>query len=181
MPLHDSVAPFRGFFPPERRRRFPIVPIIFWPGFFGLGYNAFWFPNCNGFLGWGYGCGAFTLYDGYAPEPVSPPDGNPPAENFAADNFSADNLGEEGGIGVQLPQTFLLYLKDGSVFAISGYTVSDGKLHYKTGYGDQNDIDLNLLDLQKTIDENAQRGVTFTLTPPNPGPAAPGPIAPPGQ
>jgi hypothetical protein len=76
---------------------------------------------------------------------------------------------------------FLLYLKDGSVFAISGYTVSDGKLHYKTGYGDQNDIDLNLLDLQKTIDENAQRGVTFTLTPPNPGPAAPGPIAPPGQ
>ena len=55
---------------------------------------------------------------------------------------------------------------------------ADGKLHYVTIYGGKSDIDLDRLDVQKTTDQNASRGVTFTLTPPDPAPAAPGPISP---
>jgi hypothetical protein len=187
-PLHDSFAPF-GVLIPRGRRPFPIFPRFGgFPIFFGLGYSAFWFPNCNGFGGWGYGCGGFSLYDTYALGPDYSLNDYPPAADFSPDNLGpadslgpADTLGVEGGIGKGLPQTILLYLKDGSVFAVSKYTVSDGKLHYDTLYGGQNEIDLDLLDLQKTIDGNASRGVTFTLTPPSSGPAAPVPIAPPAH
>ena len=185
-PLHNSVGRLGVFFPPVRRRNFPIFPIVGFPVFFGFnpffGYNPFWFPSCNGFGGWGYGCGALWLDDSYAPGPVYSSNEYAPAGNFSADNLGpADNLGVESGVGEALPQTVLLYLKDGSVFAVTKYTVSDGKLHYTTSYGAQDDIDLDLLDLQKTIDQNAARGVTFTLTPPSSGTAAPSPNAPPPQ
>ncbi len=173
-------------FPPELRHHIPIVPIVGFPVFYGyypfFGYNPFWFPGCDGFGGWGYGCGALWLDNSYAPGPVYSSNDNLAAGNFTADNLGpADNLSVGGGVGEALPQTVLLYLKDGSVFAVTKYTVSDGKLDYTTSYGAQNDIDLDLLDLQKTIDENAARGVTFTLTPPSSGTAAPSPVAPPPQ
>ena len=86
----------------------------------------------------------------------------------------------------------LLYFKDGSVFSVASYTVSGGQLHYVTGYGDKNDVSVDELDLQKTIQANAARGVAFTLTPASPAagsspsplgpaPAPPGPITPPKQ
>jgi hypothetical protein len=183
MPFRNSVAPF-GFrrLPPGRWRRYPIHPVVgFFPGFYGLGYSAFWISGCDGFWGWGYGCGAGTIwpYLSYAPDSDVLPDGNPLAETFPADNFDVDSgLDVGSGVEGQLPQTVLLYLKDGSVFAVTRYSVSDGKLHYLTAYGAQNDIDLNLLDLQKTVDENAASGVTFTLTPPNPGSTNPGSASP---
>lgn len=79
----------------------------------------------------------------------------------------------EDNAGEQLPRKILLYLKDGSVFGVARYSIADGKLHYVTGYGGENDIDLDLLDVQKTIDNNAAHGVTFTLTPSPPAPAPP--------
>jgi alkyl sulfatase BDS1-like metallo-beta-lactamase superfamily hydrolase len=48
-------------------------------------------------------------------------------------------------------------------------------LHYVTSYGGENSIDANQLDLQRTVNENALRGVTFTLRP------APGANAPADQ
>jgi len=197
MPLRNPGTPFRGFFPsrPPRRfpigtpGRFPISPIFGRPFFFGLGYTSTWFPSCNVFPGWGYGCGTLPPYYGYGPQvgyaPLQPttsleyspvPNVYPPQGNLPADDF-----GVQAGVGGQLPQQILIYLKDGSVFAVGSYTVADGKLQYVTTYGGQNDIDLDQLDLQKTTDENAARGVTFTLTPPNPAPAPPGPITPPRQ
>ena len=79
------------------------------------------------------------------------------------------------------------------MFAVGSYTVTDGQLRYVTAYGDKNDVAVDQLDLQKTIQANAARGVAFTLTPANPAagssspsplgpaPAPPGPITPPKQ
>jgi hypothetical protein len=73
----------------------------------------------------------------------------------------------------------LLYLTDGTVYALTNYWVADGKLHYVTQYGGENAIDMSQVDIQKTVDVNAKRGVSVTL---RPGPqAAPPQAAPPSQ
>jgi hypothetical protein len=59
----------------------------------------------------------------------------------------------------------LLYLKDGSSFAVSDYWMSNGKLHYVTSYGGENAVDEGQIDLQRTVNENAARGVDFSLRP----------------
>jgi hypothetical protein len=48
---------------------------------------------------------------------------------------------------------------------VTNYWVADGKLHYLTSYGGENTIDLDDLDVQKTVDVNASRSVEFTLKP----------------
>ena len=74
------------------------------------------------------------------------------------------------------PQPYaVLILRDGSSYAVSDYWLAAGKLHYVTSYGGENSIDANQLDLQRTVNENALRGVTFTLRP------APDSNAPAGQ
>jgi hypothetical protein len=45
------------------------------------------------------------------------------------------------------------------------YWLDAGKLHYITNYGGESLIDITQLDLQRTVDENAQRGGSFTLRP----------------
>jgi hypothetical protein len=59
----------------------------------------------------------------------------------------------------------LLYLKDGTTLVAWDYWVADGKLHYSLRYGGQSALDMNDLDLQRTVDENAKRGVQFRLKP----------------
>jgi hypothetical protein len=59
----------------------------------------------------------------------------------------------------------LLVLKDGSVYGVTDYWLEEGKLHYLTSYGGANDIPIEQLDLQKTVDENWARGVEFALRP----------------
>jgi hypothetical protein len=58
-----------------------------------------------------------------------------------------------------------LFLKDGSVYAVSDYWLAGGQLHYVTNYGGQNSLDISQIDLQRTVDANARRGVTFILRP----------------
>jgi hypothetical protein len=69
----------------------------------------------------------------------------------------------------------VLYLKDGSSYAVTDYWLENGKLHYVASYGGENAIDEGALDLQKTVNENAGRGMTFTL---RPGPEPAGVVAP---
>jgi len=71
-------------------------------------------------------------------------------------------------------------MKNGAVYAVTNYWIADGKLHYLTSYGGENAIDLNDLDLQKTVDVNASRGVEFTLKP-APTPKEQKPHPPPNQ
>lgn len=173
---------------------------------FGLAYNPFLFPGCNPFLGFAYGCGILNPYFGYGgynpiggygpvypgpaypPDPVyTPPDTSASAPPTASLQYTpvlnpyplteAEDLGAAGTGTAQARTETLLYLKDGSVFAVATYTVSDGELHYATAYGEKNDIAVDLIDLQKTIEANAERGVAFTLTP-SPTPATPGAARP---
>jgi hypothetical protein len=74
----------------------------------------------------------------------------------------------------QSTPTVLVYLKDGTMYAASDYWLADGKLHYRVNYDGESAVDLDQVDLQRTVDENAKRGVHFSLKPsPDVAPAAP--------
>lgn len=68
--------------------------------------------------------------------------------------------------------TALVYLKDGTMYTASDYWLADGKLHYVTSYSTESIVDMDEVDLQRTVDENAKRGVTFRLKPTQNGPTA---------
>jgi hypothetical protein len=72
----------------------------------------------------------------------------------------------------------VLYLKDGSSYAVTDYWLENGKLHYVASYGGENAIDETALDLQKTVNENAAQGLTFTL---RPAPESDAPTMPAGE
>lgn len=69
-----------------------------------------------------------------------------------------------GNVAASTP-TVLLFMKDGTTYPASDYWIADGKLHYNVDYSGESTIDINQLDLQRTVDENAKRGVRFTLKP----------------
>lgn len=204
-------------FPSRAPLRFPIGPfgpVLGTANVFGFGFNPFFFPGCNPFWGVGLGCGLMSPFYGYGvgyfppvypsepaypsdpvyapPEPSATLQYTPPVNQYpSVESLPAEDLSASSSVGPQLQNDTLLYLKDGSVFAVASYTVSDGRLHYVTSYGERNDVSVDLLDLQTTIEANAARGVAFTLTPPapatgasspsplGPAPAPPGPITPP--
>ena len=176
------------WFPPGR----PGPPIFTGVGFlwFGYPYWGFLTPGCNPFWAWPwvYGCSTFGYWDGYS--------GFGPA--FDSSIYEQD---DEQGIGQQAqePETFawepppqsspeeieaekpitVLFLKNGAVYAVTDYWIQDAKLYYATSYGGQNSISLDDIDLQKTVEVNAKRGVEFILKPsPDRNPQNP---PPPGQ
>jgi hypothetical protein len=131
---------------------------------YGLGYGA----------GFGYGGGDLGYYSGApdyggsdlnfnattpsSPEDMGSPEGNAGDwQDASVDNSQSSNAS---------PQPYVvLILRDGSSYAVSDYWLAGGKLHYVTSYGGENSIDANQLDLQRTVNENALRGITFTLRP----------------
>jgi hypothetical protein len=174
-------------FPPR-----PGQPIFIGVGFFWFGYPYWGFltPGCNPFWAWPwvYGCSSFGYWDGYS--------GFGPA--FDSSAYGQDNE-EETGQQAQEPETFawspppesspeeieaekpitVLFLQNGAVYAITDYWIQDGKFYYATSYGGQNSINLDDIDLQKTVEVNAKRGVEFILKPsPDRNPQNP---PPPGQ
>jgi len=48
---------------------------------------------------------------------------------------------------------------------VSDCWLDGGQLHYILSDGDESSLNLDLLDLQRTVDENDKRGVPFTLRP----------------
>jgi hypothetical protein len=61
--------------------------------------------------------------------------------------------------------TILVYLKDGTTLAANDYWMADGQFHYRVKYGGESSVGMDELDLQRTVDENAKRGVRFSLKP----------------
>ena len=59
----------------------------------------------------------------------------------------------------------MLYLKGGTTLSAWDYWIADGKLHYRVRDGGESALDMDELDWQRTVDENARRGVPFTLKP----------------
>ena len=188
---HIPIVPRRpiGFSP-----FFPFYP-GFYPGFgFGFGggfYGAFGpcdpFWGCygygfNGGIGFGYYGGSFG--SGYGSDlNYSGAEDNSPSEDMsmsqsdtipsllAAPETSQEQEGVNPGPNTKAV-TAVLYLKDGSSYAVTDYWLADGKIHYVTSYGGENAIEQSALDLQRTVNENATQGMTFTLRPasnvPNP-------------
>jgi hypothetical protein len=174
---------------------YPFYPFFgFNPFYGGLGFGFGGYGPCSPFFGcfgygfgYGYGFGGGLGYfgdtsGGYgsgwtdaAAEGsgnVTSPD-NPDSYLLAAPGTGGAEAAADSSKGTQVlredsapQQTYvLLYLKDGSSFAVSDYWLADGKLHYVTSYGGDNAVDESRVDLQRTVNENAARGVDFTLKP----------------
>jgi hypothetical protein len=180
-------------------------------GGLGFGFGAFGGCNpyygCNGF-GFGYGFGGYGYgggagYYGVAAggsgdqgwtdessegsSNVTSPDN--PSSYVVSANGSADAQmpgsdaapTQPADAASQQPTYVLLYLKDGSSFAVSDYWLTGGKLHYITSYGGENSIDESQVDLQRTVNENATRGVTVILRTRPAGTTGDAPAAAPAQ
>lgn len=158
-------------FPP---RRFPPGPIRFGPGYgygYGFGWGGFYpfgfglgfGPVCDPF--WDFGCDAFA-YPGYWNGYYGPY--GPGMYSSSGDNVEAD-ASQDYALQNQPPDNSanaaVLYLNDGTSFAVTNYWVADYKLHYTTDGVRENVLDLDQIDVQRTVDENAARGVNFTLRP----------------
>jgi hypothetical protein len=185
-PPHIPVIPRRpiGFAP-----FYPFYPF----GGFGFGfggglfYGAFGpcdpFWGCYGYgygygnTGYGYGYYGGSFGSGYSAdlsysgaEDMSAPEDMTQSQEAAPTLYAQapeTSQGQEvGNPGpTAKPVTAVLYLKDGSSYAVTDYWLADGKIHYVTSYGGENSIDQSALDLQRTVNENATQGLTFTLRP----------------
>jgi len=143
-------------------------------GFFGFGYGYGYGWGCDPY--WGCPAGYYNGYfnggsygseiyndsgdDGAISNEFNPSRyANPPEAGMSGDRNS-----QGGSYAANAPE-MVLYLKDGTVYALDDYWVADGKLHYVTNYGGENAIDLDTIDMQKTVDVNAKRGINVTLRP----------------
>lgn len=155
-----------------------------WGYGYGLGYGGYYGS------GYGYGAGYGGSYSLGSTAPsdfdsgastefnASKWEDSPANDSIAADHLNSDS-GADSTAGAAVtaapPPATLIYLKDGSSYEVMSYWLDAGKLHYITNYGGENSLDMNHLDLQRTVDENAQRGANFTL---RPAPAASAPSEP---
>jgi hypothetical protein len=157
----------------------------------GFGCDPFWGIGCYGFgagLGYGYG-GGYGAADGYgynsgdygADFSVSAGDYGAGAQgDVNSDASQQQGAGDwqnspdnQTQAATNAPQQYpVLVLRDGSMYAVNDFWFEGGKLHYVTTYGGENSFDPSQLDMQRTVDENAKRGITFTLYP-SPAPAQP--------
>jgi hypothetical protein len=158
----------------------PSQPIFFQPILGGFGFfGPFWAfrfgPGCNPFWAWPWvcGCNGFAYWDGYGwlgpafdsnlyeTESEEPTEQQPEPENYIWVPPP-----ENSAVEIQAEKLLtVLYLKDGAVYAVTNYWIENNQLHYLTSYGGENTIRMDDIDLQKTVDVNAKRGVEFILKP----------------
>ena len=151
----------------------------YWPGY-SLGYYPYW-PGYYDDPGYSINYGNNPDYSSSNNGPVDDNSGSYNAGSAAPDNSGAiaepqgspnDNP-DSGNVASSRP-TVLLYLKDGTTYAASDYWLQDGELHYIVNYGGESTLNMDELDLQRTVNENARRGVNFSLHP-NPSTVNPQP------
>lgn len=107
----------------------------FWPLY---GWASSWAPDCAPYSGWDcYG-------NDYDAADTGEPPGLPPSE-------------------IGLNSVLVIYLRDGSGYGASDYWVGDGKLNFVTVYNSEKAVAFESVDWQRTVDDNAARGIYFTL------------------
>jgi len=204
-PVGRRTGPFETFAPNSLqifgRRRF------FNPFFFGDGCFSGFFPGFCGFnpafgFGFGFDPGFFGSWgwddDGFGAiqnfgYPYQPSmsadiearvDNQPQYDEAAPYGYRNEYVLPDLGSGSAGPAPaadapfVMLYLNDGTVYALTNYWVAGGRLHYVTQYGGENSVGMDQVDMQRTVDVNAHRGVPITLRPHDiytPSPAAPAP------
>jgi hypothetical protein len=170
-----------------------------WPYLgFGWGYPGWYYPWAWGGYGgpypypyyapWGYDDFSYytdnstddsdnSTYAGppYAPNDygydAAPGDSGPSSQGSLDTNPNpiTDNVGES-------TPTVLVYLKDGTMFTATDYWLSGSEFHYVVSYGREGAIDIGQLDWQRTANENAKRGIHFSMKS-KPGAAGSSPTA----
>jgi len=164
-----------------------------WRCGFGWGFGLGWWPGWG--FGWGFGWPLFGYWD-WGPAWIDPIWGWPGYDRYKYpanygpgysydDNssYSAPPEGYQGSdvvaspidegqptassldAGIDMPT--LLYMRDGSVFAANDYWVENGKLHYVVSNSTEKIVDLDQVDVKRTIAENVSLGkrVTFKARP----------------
>jgi hypothetical protein len=86
-------------------------------------------------------------------------------DNLAPETQGSVNTNPVTGNVAASTPTALIYLKDGTTYAASDYWMQNGRLHYTVNYGGEGTLNMDEVDLQRTVDENARRGVRFSLKP----------------
>src|SRR5579862_7569641 len=135
---------------------------------FGLGYG---YGYCDPF--WGCPAGFYGSYynGGYYGNQIynATTDESSVSNEFNPSRYWGPSAPPEettgGGSASSSDSEVVLFLKDGTVYAITDYWIADNKLHYVTNYGGENSIPLDQLDMQRTVDVNAKRGINITLRP----------------
>lgn len=183
-------SPILEMRPTESLRVHPFPPRRFHGGFFGPGYGYGY--GFGGFYPWGFGLGlgfgpgcdplwdfgcdfygypGYGYYGPYAPglylNWYSGDDNAGAAPDTSQDYgvYSDQNTAQGNSSDASAGGATVLYLNDGTSFAVTDYWVADYELHYITDGARENVIDLDQIDVQRTVDENAARGVNFTLKP----------------
>jgi hypothetical protein len=130
---------------------------------FGFGTPLWWGSGWPGWIGYPYG-----LPYGYSlPYDVGLTYDSATAGGLQSDNTYSTSKSAENPSG-----TLLLYLRDGTMYSVRDCWLADGKLHYTALDGSEGVVELDAIDFQRTVDENAARGLPFTL---KPRPASPKP------
>jgi hypothetical protein len=137
-----------------------------WPWFGYWDWGPSWIDPWWGWPGYGYygypaGYGAGYSYNDNSSYSTPP-------ESYPSSDVSAtpvDHSPSQSSSAGQIAVPVLLYMKDGAVYSARDYWVEDGKLHYVLTTGAENAVDLDQVDVQRTVNENAKSGVQVTLKP----------------
>lgn len=105
-----------------------------------------------------------SLYSTPASSPNYNDDFAPSAGNELNSQGSPDPNPVTGNVAESRP-TVLIYLKDGTMYPATDYWFSGHELHYVVSYGGESSVDMSQVDIQRTVDENAKRGIPFSLKP----------------
>ena len=139
------------------------------PGYgFGYGYGAgFGYGDGFGYFGGASGLGYGGSDMNFQADAIAPNAGNDnmsfPDSNAGNWQSAPDNASQPDDAKAQ--PYVVIFLRDGTSYAVSDYWLAAGKLHYVTSYGGENSVDANQLNLQRTVNENAAHGIDFTLRP----------------
>jgi hypothetical protein len=159
-----------------------------WPGWgFGWpwldwGWGPSWIDPIWGWPGYdyyGYPAGYSNAYPYDDNSYSTPPENYPSSDTGAPPEDQGPTQTTDAG---KIVMPVLLYMRDRSVFAASDYWVEDGKLHYVLSTGAEKMVELDQVDIKRTMAENADLGTQVTLKPrpanSEPSPETPSPTAP---
>jgi hypothetical protein len=137
----------------------PLLPLLSCYGGFNLLYSGFDFGGEPLDLGGDLNSQGPPQWDMAATQPDNPSD-----ETAEANSPSGPAPVPDASLGQDLGRrVFLLVLNNGSSHLVADYWVSDGYLEYISTDGSRSHIPLDALDLQRTVTENAPRGLPFVL------------------
>ncbi len=147
-----------------------LYPYSYWP------YSYWDDPWLSGGPGYGYYSdpSGYNVYndnynssnDGGSYNPPQAYSSGPADNNPGPDqNVSGEQVTEQTPPYTNNGPVVQLNLKDGTIYSVQDYWLADGKLHFTVDNGVEFSFDLNQLDMQRTVDENARRGVQLVLKP----------------